>query len=80
MWPNPQETADLVTFTEEILNGKLWLLCSSVKIHLAPLNHMLNELDFKKLKSLGQWLNTTAINYVFLLQSHNFRKQCSTLF
>ena len=28
MWPNPQETADLVTFTEEILNGKLYLLCS----------------------------------------------------
>ena len=23
MSPNPQETADLVTFTEEILNGKL---------------------------------------------------------
>ena len=23
MWPNLQETADLVTFTEEILNGKL---------------------------------------------------------
>ena len=23
MWPNPQETADLVTFTEEILNGNL---------------------------------------------------------
>ena len=22
MWPNPQETADLVTFTEEILMGK----------------------------------------------------------
>ena len=21
MWPNPQKTADLVTFTEEILNG-----------------------------------------------------------
>ena len=28
MWPNPQETADLVTYTEEILNGKLHLLCS----------------------------------------------------
>ena len=28
MWPNPQETTDLVTFTEEILNGKLHLLCS----------------------------------------------------
>ena len=22
MWPNPQETADLVTFTEEILSAK----------------------------------------------------------
>ena len=28
MWPNPQETADLVTFTEEIFNGKLHFLCS----------------------------------------------------
>ena len=28
MWPNTQETADLVTFTEEILNGKLQFLCS----------------------------------------------------
>ena len=28
MRPNPQETADLVTITEEILNGKLYFLCS----------------------------------------------------
>ena len=28
MWPNPQETADLVTFTEEILKGKLHFLSS----------------------------------------------------
>ena len=28
MLPNPQETADLVIFTEEILNWKLHLLCS----------------------------------------------------
>ena len=28
MLPNPQETSDLVTFTEEILNGKLHFLCS----------------------------------------------------
>ena len=27
MWPNLQETPDLVTFTEEILNGKRFL-CS----------------------------------------------------
>ena len=28
IWPNPEETSDLVTFTEEILNGKLHFLCS----------------------------------------------------
>ena len=28
MRPNPLETADLVTFTEEILDGKLRFLCS----------------------------------------------------
>ena len=28
MWPNPQFPADLVTFTEEILNVKLNFLCS----------------------------------------------------
>ena len=28
MWPNPQESADLVTFTEEILNKKLQFLRS----------------------------------------------------
>ena len=30
MWPNPQETVDLVTFTEEILDGKLNFLWSAV--------------------------------------------------
>ena len=29
MWPNPQFSADLITFTEEILNGKFHLLCST---------------------------------------------------
>ena len=28
MWPNPQFPADLVKFTENILNGKLQFLCS----------------------------------------------------
>ena len=27
MRPNPQETGDLATFTEEVLNGKLHFLC-----------------------------------------------------
>ena len=28
MWPNPQFPEDSVTFTEEILNGKFYFLCS----------------------------------------------------
>ena len=28
MWPNPQETSDLVAFTEKTLNGKLHFLSS----------------------------------------------------
>ena len=35
MWTNPQETADLVTFTEEILNGKLYYLCSKLNLKIA---------------------------------------------
>ena len=34
MWPNPQETADLVTFTGEILNEKYHFL-SSVMGHIS---------------------------------------------
>ena len=33
MWPNPQETADLVTFTEEIYNGKLIICAVSSSFH-----------------------------------------------
>ena len=33
MLPNPQETVDLVTFTEEILHGKLHFLCSATQIN-----------------------------------------------
>ena len=28
MWPNPQETVDLVIFTEKILDEKLYFLCN----------------------------------------------------
>ena len=37
MWPNPQDSANLVTFTEEILNGKFHFLCSVV-YYLGPLS------------------------------------------
>ena len=32
MWPNLQETANLVTFTEEIFNRKLHFVCSAAVV------------------------------------------------
>ena len=37
MRPNPHETADLVSFTEEMVNGKLRFLCSVSSIKLNKL-------------------------------------------
>ena len=36
MWLNLQETADLVTLTEEIVNGKLNSMCSASNLSLGP--------------------------------------------
>ena len=43
----PQETADLVTFTEEILNGKLHFLCNGGISGMVVLR--INNLTSKKL-------------------------------
>ena len=43
MWPNPQKTEDLVTFTEEILNGKLHFLCRKLRIWSLLLKKSLME-------------------------------------
>ena len=44
MWPNPQEVADLVKFTEEILNGKFHFLCiqNPILIQTKTINKALN--------------------------------------
>ena len=41
MWPNPQETANLVSFTEEILNGKPHFLYSAMDVFE---DHMIKRL------------------------------------
>ena len=53
MWPNPQFPANLVTFTEEILSERLYLLCSEthssikhIQISSALENHRLVD-DFR---------------------------------
>ena len=60
MWPNPQEIADLVTFTEKILNGKLQCSANTVKINNSNFN-----LDYKihnHTKKFSRNNNNTFIN------------------
>ena len=53
--PNPQETADLVRFTEEILNGKLHFLCSDLSriIYKTTYIKPINDQHYH-LKEIGQ--------------------------
>ena len=43
MWQNPQETADLVTFTKEILNWKLHFLCSVSSVAIIDIESKFNN-------------------------------------
>ena len=38
MWPNPQETADIVTFTKEMFKGKLQFVCSDGSEKMKTIN------------------------------------------
>ena len=50
MWP--KETADLVTFTEEILNGKLHFLCSvAYRLQKYTLSNVWNRIESVKDKN-----------------------------
>ena len=61
MWLNPQETTDFVTFTEEILNGKLHFLFSES-------NYVIKELRLfvlEKYKCIEKYLLRTLISFMF---------------
>ena len=56
MWPNPQIPADLVTFTEEILNGKLdffvqWVMLVLILIDVEHLFLTLKKVRIVKVSS-----------------------------
>ena len=53
MWPNPLETADLVTFTEEILNGKLHFF---VQWHIWMTISEVEKVYFKSIKQALYYL------------------------
>ena len=63
MWPNPQETADLDTFTEEILNGKLHFL-SGESVYSQGDKDFLQNSHFRVKKNLVVLGNISQIRYL----------------
>ena len=49
MWPNPQEIADLVTFPEKILKGKIHFLCTEMQYCRKT-----NNIAIENLKHIGK--------------------------
>ena len=53
MWSNPQETANLVTFTKGILNGKLHFSCSDI---IMPEENVNQEFRLTKIDEIRNYL------------------------
>ena len=51
MWPDPQEIADLVTFTQEILDGKFHFWCSVKLYRKLPTRRLPEESQINQLVS-----------------------------
>ena len=65
----PQFRADLVTFTEKILNGKLYFLCSDIrKSRVIYVTQLAGGLLLKMLKYFEVMLNIFQSRLVFLNQ------------
>ena len=84
MWPNTQETADLIKFTEEkeILNGKRHFLCSGafkclqVSLSLQIFKYIWQDFDFGT--TFAQIL-ILMVNFSFKLLRWNFTPGYSVL-
>ena len=66
MWPNLQEIADLVTFTEKTLKGKLYILCSETTFFQIALEILLNK----------YMLYEPTNKYMLKVNNRNNRKKC----
>ena len=71
IWPNQQFPADLVTFTEEILNGKLHFFCALNEIQqfICRKGQLLRDCFFWKIDMTGWncFLTITRRNIILLL-------------
>ena len=66
MWPNPQFPAHVVTFTEEVLNGKLYFLRSVCGV-LIP-SHDTNILEFNQYLKLDKTLSIIYSDPQYLIK------------
>ena len=66
MRPNPQFPTDLVTFTEEILNGKLHFLCSASWEDLKEGIRI--KLEFSNFAVSGSEDRMTVLVFIFAIQ------------
>ena len=71
MRPNPQFPADLVTFTEEIPNGKLHFLCSgATEMPIKTMNLNLNSSVPLEIKKFWHHQPTKEENFQLLCKSY----------
>ena len=61
MWPNPQENVNLVTFTEKILDGKLYFLCNEKAVCLSKPSAFHELKDNKEIRK-RPYLRNTFLN------------------
>ena len=73
MWPNPRFTADLVTFTKEILNGKLHFLCCVLQIIITIIT--IAKLFLQLLQSSPSYTFVGILAKPLICLSQNTRKQ-----
>ena len=62
MCPNPQETVDLTTFTEKILNGKIHFLCSDkTSNYIVNIRVEIKNSEFKNIEFHNFTVSTETI-------------------
>ena len=75
MWPNPQFPADLLTLTEEILNGKLHFLCNESDNDSIPKDSLTFKVKYKSAR-LKRWICSKFSAIFFKFDNENTKTLC----
>ena len=76
MWPNPQETTDFVTYTKEILNGKLYFFVQCIynraSQKLYAFARIAPYINIPKRKKIIKSFVTSQFGYYNGIRTHNY--------